>query len=130
MDTKRIKHLLLLASRAINGVRGDAMKLNAYQQKIKTWEDKYGELSPEIQRKINKLVAQYEKTLVVEKSDSALKISEGTKLVREFKGQRHAVIVISSGYEYNGHNYKSLSAIANEITGARWNGKKFFGVAK
>lgn len=106
------------------------MKLNVYQQKIKTWEDKYGELSPEIQRKINKLVAQYEKTLVVEKSDSALKISEGTKLVREFKGQRHAVIVISSGYEYNGHNYKSLSAIANEITGARWNGKKFFGVAK
>lgn len=106
------------------------MKLNAYQQKIKAWEDKYGELSPEIQRKINRLVAQYEKTLVVEKSDSALKISEGTKLVREFKGQRHAVTVISSGYEYNGQSYKSLSAIANEITGTRWNGKKFFGVAK
>ena len=26
--------------------------------------------------------------------------------------------------------YKSLSAIANEITGTRWNGKKFFGITK
>lgn len=129
-DTNVLKSLLLLASRAINGVRGDTMKLNAYQQKIKDWEDKYGELSPEIQRKINRLVAQHEKTLVIEKSDNALKISEGTQLVREFKGQRHAVTVISSGYEYNGQSYKSLSAIANEITGTRWNGKKFFGVAK
>ena len=106
------------------------MKLNAYQQKIKDWEDRYGELSPEIQRKINRLVAQYEKNLVVEKSDSALKISDGTKLIREFKGKRHSVTVISVGYEYNGQNYKSLSAIANLITGTRWNGKKFFGVAK
>ena len=31
--------------------------------------------------------------------------------------------------EYNGKKYKSLSAIANKITGTRWNGKKFFGVA-
>ena len=30
---------------------------------------------------------------------------------------------------YNGKKYKSLSAIANKITGTRWNGKKFFGVA-
>ncbi len=83
-----------------------------------------------MQRKINRLVAQYEKSLCVEINDSVLKISNGTKLVREFKGKRHSVTVISAGYEYNGHNYKSLSAIANEITGTRWNGKKFFGVAK
>lgn len=106
------------------------MKLNIYQQKIESWVEKYGELSPEVQRKINRLVAQYEKNLCVEISDSALKISDGTKLVREFKGKRHSVTVISAGYEYNGQNYKSLSAIANEITGTRWNGKKFFGVAK
>lgn len=104
------------------------MKLNVYQQKIKEWEDKYGGLSPEIQRKIDRLVVQYEKSLCIEKNDSSLKISDGTKLIREFKGQRHAVTVISSGYEYNGQSYKSLSAIANEITGTRWNGKKFFGV--
>lgn len=106
------------------------MKLNVYQQKIKTWEETYGGLSPEIQRKIDRLVMQYEKTLCIEKTDSALKISDGTKLVREFKGKRHSVTVISAGYEYNGENYKSLSAIANKITGTRWNGKKFFGVAK
>lgn len=104
------------------------MKLNKYQQKIKDWEDKYGELPPEVQRKINRLVAQYEKNLCVKISDSALKISDGTKLVRDFKGKRHSVTVISTGYEYNGQSYKSLSAVANEITGTRWNGKKFFGV--
>lgn len=114
----------------INIERGDTIKLNTYQQKIKDWEDKYGELSSEVQRKINRLVAQYEKTLCVEISDSSLKISNGTKLVREFKGKRHSVTVISAGYEYDGQNYKSLSAIANLITGTRWNGKKFFGVAK
>ncbi|MBS5802667.1 MAG: DUF2924 domain-containing protein [Brachyspira sp.] len=37
--------------------------------------------------------------------------------------------VVPSGFEYNGKKYKSLSVIANEITGTRWNGKKFFGVA-
>lgn len=106
------------------------MKLNKYQQKIKAWEEKYGSLSPDLERKINRLVAQYEKTLSVKKNDFTLKISDGTKLVRDFKGKRHSVTVISTGYEYNGQNYKSLSAIANEITGTRWNGKKFFGVAQ
>lgn len=122
--------MTLLQSRVITVIRGKAMKLNKYQQKIKAWEEKYGSLSPDLERKINRLVAQYEKTLSVKKNDFTLKISDGTKLVRDFKGKRHSVTVISTGYEYNGQNYKSLSVIANEITGTRWNGKKFFGVAQ
>ena len=43
-------------------------------------------------------------------------------------GKKYEVTAISDGYCYNGKVYKSLSAIANEITGTRWNGKRFFGV--
>ena len=75
------------------------------------------------------MVEQYDKTQRVEKDNKVLSIADGTKLIREFKGRRYSVTVLQNGYDYNGKKYKSLSAIANEITGTRWNGKKFFGVA-
>jgi hypothetical protein len=34
----------------------------------------------------------------------------------------------SNGFEFKNKVYKSLSAIANEVTGKHWNGRKFFGV--
>lgn len=105
------------------------MTPNIFQKRIQAWEDEYGSLSPEIQHKIDKLVEQYDKTQRVEKDNKVLSIADGTKLIREFKGRRYSVTVLQNGYDYNGKRYKSLSAIANEITGTRWNGKKFFGVA-
>jgi hypothetical protein len=36
--------------------------------------------------------------------------------------------VLADGFEYEGRKYKSLSAIAAEITGTRWNGFLFFGL--
>lgn len=105
------------------------MTLNSFEKRIKEWEQKYCPLSRDVLRKINKLVEQYDKTQKVEKESNVLSIADGTKLVREFKGKRYIVIVLNDGYEFNGEKYKSLSAIANKITGTRWNGKKFFGVA-
>lgn len=105
------------------------MPPNILEKRIKSWADKYGALSPEVMRKIDKLVEQYDKTQKVVKSSKVLSITDGTKLIREFKGQKYSVIVLTEGYEFNGVKYKSLSAIANQITGTRWNGKKFFGVA-
>ena len=105
------------------------MGLNIFEKRIKDWEQKYGSLSAQVQRKIDKLVEQYNKTQNSDKEQKVLSITNGTKLVREFKGKKHSVTVIPNGYEYNGNKYKSLSAIANEITGTHWNGKKFFGVA-
>lgn len=52
----------------------------------------------------------------------------GTRLLREWQGVEHCVIVRDSGYEYQGRPYKSLSAIARAITGTRWNGWIFFGL--
>ena len=105
------------------------MALNSFEKRIKEWEQKYRPLSRDVLRKINKLVEQYDKTQKVEKESNVLSIADGPKLVREFKGKRYTVIVLNDGYEFNGKKYKSLSAIANKITGTRWNGKKFFGVA-
>ena len=34
------------------------------------------------------------------------------------------------GFEYEGRKYKTLSAIANQIAGSRWNGFLFFGLKK
>ncbi len=52
--------------------------------------------------------------------------SEGTSLIREYKGQQIEVRVIENGFEYAGDRYKSLSAIAKVITGSHCNGYRFF----
>lgn len=51
----------------------------------------------------------------------------GTKLVREWNGVEHTVTVLTKGFEWQGRRYKSLSGAARAITGANWNGWKFFG---
>jgi hypothetical protein len=35
-----------------------------------------------------------------------------------------------AAYEFEGRTFRSLSAVAREITGTRWNGKVFFGLKK
>ena len=52
----------------------------------------------------------------------------GTRIVREWKNQRHEVTAVEGGFEYNGRRYKSLSAVAKTITGAHWSGPHFFGL--
>ena len=52
----------------------------------------------------------------------------GTRLVREWKGKTHLVTVLDSGFEYAGRPYRSLSAIARQITGTAWSGPVFFGL--
>ena len=50
----------------------------------------------------------------------------GTLLTREFKGAVYVVKVLEEGFEYEGRRYQSLSRIATEIAGTRWNGFRFF----
>ena len=52
----------------------------------------------------------------------------GTRLVREWQGVQHCVTIRGDDLEFQGRPYKSLSAIAREITGVRWNGWVFFGL--
>lgn len=52
----------------------------------------------------------------------------GTRLIREYEGERYEVTVTRTGYEYRGREYRSLSAIAKAISGTHWNGHAFFGL--
>ncbi len=54
----------------------------------------------------------------------------GTRLVREWDGQRHEVTVVSGGFEYQGRRYRSLTAIADIISGTHWSGPSFFGLKR
>lgn len=50
----------------------------------------------------------------------------GTILTREYKGRTHLVTVHPNGFEWEGEIYKSLSAVANAITGTHTSGYLFF----
>ena len=52
----------------------------------------------------------------------------GTRLIRDWNGVEHTITVLKDGFEWQGRKYKSLSGIAREITGVRWNGYRFFGL--
>ncbi|TXH18345.1 MAG: DUF2924 domain-containing protein [Gammaproteobacteria bacterium] len=58
------------------------------------------------------------------------KLTPGTRLVRDWHGVGHAVIVLEDGFEYDGKHWKSLPAIAQAITGNQRNGPLFFGLAE
>jgi len=50
----------------------------------------------------------------------------GALLTREYKGQRVCVRVLPRGFEYEGRVFRSLTAVAREVTGSHWNGNLFF----
>lgn len=52
----------------------------------------------------------------------------GTRLIREWNGVEHTVIVLKDGFDWQGRKFKSLSAVARAIAGTRWNGYRFFGL--
>jgi hypothetical protein len=57
-----------------------------------------------------------------------LRIRSGARLVREWRGKTHTVIVTDGGFEYAGKAYASLTSVAHEITAAHWSGPRFFGL--
>jgi hypothetical protein len=59
-----------------------------------------------------------------------IRIKPGTRLMRAWRGTTQEVIVTDQGFVWDGTTYRSLSAIALAITGAKWNGYRFFGLAK
>ena len=58
------------------------------------------------------------------------RIKPGTQMIRQWQNTTHIVTALAEGFEWNGRNYKSLSAVANAITGTNWNGFAFFGIKR
>ncbi len=60
-------------------------------------------------------------------SSSKRRLMPGTRLIREWQGVMHEVIVIPDGFLWQGATYASLSTVAKAIAGTSWNGWVFFG---
>jgi len=50
----------------------------------------------------------------------------GTVIYKKYKNQDIHVKILDKGFEYKDKYYRSLSAVAFELTGAHWNGFSFF----
>lgn len=104
-------------------------------------EQEYGGLSQKAQNRLKELIGLYDpvnnkairpkvsvETQVRTKSrgrDTRLPIP-GTIITKNYKGKKIEVKVLEKGFEYEGKVYKNLTAIADKITGAHWNGYYFF----
>ena len=54
----------------------------------------------------------------------------GTTITKKYKGKTINVRVLEQGFEYQGKQFRSLSAVAKHVTGSIWNGFLFFGLIK
>jgi hypothetical protein len=68
-------------------------------------------------------------TRLIQTRDARLPMP-GSLIVKKYKDQTVVVKVLDGRFEYDGRRFTSLSAIAGEITGTRWNGFAFFGLEK
>ena len=57
-----------------------------------------------------------------------LELGIGARLRREWQGKLVEVVVEEDGFCWEGRRFRSLSAAATAIAGARWNGPRFFGL--
>src|SRR5580700_10513150 len=88
----------------------------------------YGGLSEENVERLDAIADELEGKAPRRRSSLETRPIAGTRLIREWKGVEHCVTVQHEDFEYRGRPYKSLSAIARNITGTRWNGLVFFGL--
>ena len=90
-------------------------------------EKAYGGLSTSTRRLLDQLVKA-----AMAKTNGRLelprRIKPGSELVRTWKRKTYRVMVMADGFAYDGKRFGSLSEIASEITGTRWNGPRFFGL--
>jgi hypothetical protein len=89
-------------------------------------EDVLGGLDRATRRRLDKAAADLKAGRAI--APSAPTIKPGTRLLREWQGIVHEVIVLEKGVQYRDNVWPSLSAVAREITGTRWSGPRFFGL--
>jgi hypothetical protein len=89
----------------------------------------YGGLSREARQKLSSIGdgddAKSKKPL---RKRQAANLQPGTRLLRDWHGERYEVVVQEDGFLYDGKKYRSLSAVARAITGSYWSGNRFFGL--
>ncbi len=81
-----------------------------------------------LQRRFRILAAEFERG--ARSFDLGGMLKTGATLVRQWRGHTHTVLVGEEGFEYEGQRYRSLTVIAERITGAHWSGPRFFATGK
>ena len=87
-----------------------------------------GGASRALRRRLQTLAGAFEKRS--RSFDPGIAPKTGTTLVRQWRGHAHTVRVREDGFEYEGQHYRSLTVIAERITGVHWSGPRFFGLIK
>ncbi len=103
--------------------RGFLIRAVAYGVQVK----RYGGLKPASARRLLQIAADGSAGKPTRKTAPALQ--PGARLIREWNGVHHMIEATDRGFIWNGERYRSLSAVARAITGARWSGPRFFGIA-
>ncbi len=99
---------------------------------VARWEAEYGRAPTKglsrrlLEYKLERMLADVEAGRDIGRQGAAAKA--GTRLLREWQGVIHEVVIEAEGVRYKGERYPSLSAVAREITGTRWSGPRFFGL--
>ena len=94
----------------------------------KLQEHNHGGPSLALRRRLQTLAGEFENGTLSFDPNTVLKT--GATLVRRWRGHTHTVLVREDGFEYDGQHYRSLTVIAERITGAHWSGPRFFGLTK
>ena len=96
--------------------------------------DRFGDLDHETKQILDRTVAKEAGPAMSARLASfdqkRTELTPGTVLVREWDRQSQRVMVMADGFSWNGRTYDSLSKVAFAITGTRWNGPRFFGLAR
>ena len=90
--------------------------------------NRHGGLDRRLAKRLDRIADALETKAATAPSASAGMVA-GTRLVRDWGGQRHHVELLDGGRcRHDGRDFGSLSEVARHITGARWSGPRFFGV--
>lgn len=118
------------------------VKQKGYLQRRIAWQlqaDRFGGLSRTAQRRLDEIMSTIELPVDSNKScttRASVRPRKGTDpmigstLIRTYHGRDYRVQVTEEGFEYDGILYRSLSAVAKQITGSHWNGLLFFNISK
>ena len=91
----------------------------------------FGGLNRDAQRELNSIANGSQPRAVAEARKRQKKtLQPGTRLLRDWHGERYEVIVQQDGFLYDSKRYKSLTAVARAITGSGWSGNRFFGLTQ
>ena len=94
----------------------------------KLQEEVFGGLAPATRRRLEAIGAKHSK-IKVRAKPREIDFAPGTILLREWGEREHKVAVTAEGlFEYEGVSFKSLTAVARQITGTHWSGPLFFGL--